>query len=300
MIEESICLFRIIMTQDVKNVPSEEKVVAIIDALVEKELTTEQQKEVEQVFEESRDFRSIGERITAPIDSIIEETSIVISNDPILNVSSELSAMNKSMKNVYDDIIDDDGIMMKFFKSIPGIGFIAQKIDESFDDASFSMKDINGKIISIFSGFDQAYESLGVSIDMQKKFLDGIADNLGGIIAYKNFLEQKIAEFKVSIVASVKDSEKTKYEMFLRNVEFFQSNLVVLIGNLEMAEKRLLIRLDSAQKLSLAMNSSKPIFNNFSLSSSMFSLSDSSNVNIKFSSDKPMIARRRGIEAESF
>jgi hypothetical protein len=35
---------------------------------------------------------------------------------------------------------------------------------------------------------------------------------------------------------------------------------VVLIGNLEMAKKRLLMRLDSANKLSLAMSSSRPIF----------------------------------------
>jgi hypothetical protein len=48
--------------------------------------------------------------------------------------------------------------------------------------------------------------------------------------------------------------------MFLRNVEYFQSNLIVLIGNLEMARKRLLMRLDSASKLSLAMTSSRPIF----------------------------------------
>lgn len=48
--------------------------------------------------------------------------------------------------------------------------------------------------------------------------------------------------------------------MFLRNVGYFLSNLVVLIGNLEMARKRLLMRLDSASKLSLAMSSSRPIF----------------------------------------
>ena len=48
--------------------------------------------------------------------------------------------------------------------------------------------------------------------------------------------------------------------MFLRNVEYFQSNLVVLIGNLDMARKRLLMRLDAASKLSLAMSSSRPIF----------------------------------------
>ena len=48
--------------------------------------------------------------------------------------------------------------------------------------------------------------------------------------------------------------------MFIRHVEYFQSNLVVLIGNLDMARKRLLMRLDSASKLSLAMSSSRPIF----------------------------------------
>jgi len=48
--------------------------------------------------------------------------------------------------------------------------------------------------------------------------------------------------------------------MFIRNVEYFQGNLIVLIGNLDMARKRLLMRLDSATKLSLAMNSSRPIF----------------------------------------
>ncbi|NCO31936.1 hypothetical protein GW891_04025 [bacterium] len=51
-----------------------------------------------------------------------------------------------------------------------------------------------------------------------------------------------------------------KLSMFIRNVEYFQGNLIVLIGNLDMARKRLLMRLDSATKLSLAMNSSRPIF----------------------------------------
>lgn len=51
-----------------------------------------------------------------------------------------------------------------------------------------------------------------------------------------------------------------KYHLFLRNVEYFISNLVVLIGNLEMARTRLLMRLDSAHKLALAMSSSRPIF----------------------------------------
>lgn len=223
-------------------------------------LTAEEQAAVETAFKQANDFRSIGERITAPIDSIIEETSIIISKDPILNVSDELQAMNKKMQGVYDDIIDDDGIVMKFFKAIPLLGFIAEKVDDAIDDAGFNIQDINGKVATIFNGFDQSYQSLGVSIDMQKNFLKGIDENLGLIIAYKNFLSVKIEEFQKIVADTTDEKDKVKFGMFLRSVEFFQSNLIVLIGNLEMAEKRLLIRLDSAQKLSLAMNSSKPIF----------------------------------------
>lgn len=43
-------------------------------------------------------------------------------------------------------------------------------------------------------------------------------------------------------------------------LNIFGANLTVLIGNLKMTEKRLLMRLDAAQKLSLSMNSSRPIF----------------------------------------
>ena len=95
---------------------------------------------------------------------------------------------------------------------------------------------------------------------MQKSFLDGIEANIGKVVAYKDFLAEKIIEFKAKGELATTEDDKMKYDMFLRNVEFFQSNLVVLIGNLELARKRLLIRLDSASKLSLAMNSSRPIF----------------------------------------
>ena len=95
---------------------------------------------------------------------------------------------------------------------------------------------------------------------MQKNFLDGIDANLGKVIAYKNFIEEKMVEFETKLNATDDEDEKVKLSMFLRNVQFFQGNLVVLIGNLEMARKRLLMRLDAANKLSLAMNSSRPIF----------------------------------------
>lgn len=112
----------------------------------------------------------------------------------------------------------------------------------------------------IFSGFDQAYTSLNTSIDLQKKFLDGIDDNIGKVVAYKEFLNTKIEDFRAKGMSTTDETEKMKYEMFIRQVEFFQSNLVVLIGNLDMARKRLLMRLDAASKLTLSMSSSRPIF----------------------------------------
>lgn len=216
--------------------------------------------EVEKTFAEAKDFRSIGEKITAPLDSIISETAKIIDKDPIMNVNEELQTMNTSVQAVYKEIIDNDGTIMKIAKSIPLISGLAKSLDAKWDEASFNVKSLEGKIGVIFSGFDQAYTSLNTSIDMQKSFLDGIEANIGKVVAYKEFLAEKILEFKAKGEQTTDEDEKMKYDMFLRNVEFFQSNLVVLIGNLELARKRLLIRLDSASKLSLAMNSSRPIF----------------------------------------
>jgi len=216
--------------------------------------------EIEAAFREADDFRSIGEKITAPLDSIISKTAKVIDADPIMKVSDELRIMNWEVQEVYSDIIDNDGNVMKFFKSIPLLGSLVKTLDSKFDEASFNMKGIEGKINVIFSGFDTAYTSVNTSIDMQKEFLDWIDANLWKVIAYKDFVTNKVEEFSKKLEVITDEKEKEKLSMFLRNVEFFQGNLVVLIGNLEMARKRLLMRLDSANKLSLAMNSSRPIF----------------------------------------
>lgn len=149
---------------------------------------------------------------------------------------------------------------MRIAKKMPLIGGLMKQIDARWDEAAFNMKSLEGKIEMIFSGFDQAYSSLNTSIDLQKKFLVGIDDNLGKVVAYKEFLGKKIEEFRTKSVDSSDEMEKMKYDMFIRHVEYFQSNLIVLIGNLDMARKRLLMRLDSASKLSLAMSSSRPIF----------------------------------------
>lgn len=221
-------------------------------------LSIEEKELVTKSFDEVKDFRTLGEKITEPIDSIIEETTVIIENDPIMDVSKELSEMNNKMQGIYSEIIDNDGMMMKFFKSLPIIGNIAEKLDEKWDEQNFNMKSINEQITIIFSGFDQSYKSLNTSIDMQYNFLEGIEKNLGKVISYKEFLDEKLAEFKEGL--KDKEQDKDKLDLFIRSVEFFQTNLIVLIGNLEMAKKRLLIRLDSARKLSLSMNSSKPIF----------------------------------------
>lgn len=237
----------------------EEEKVLMSDTKAIKISATEQ-AEVEQTFTEAKDFRQLGEKITAPLDSIISETAKIIDTDPIMKVSDELSSMNNDVQAVYKDIIDNDGTVMRIAKSLPIIGTLARSLDNKWDEAKFNMKTMEGKIEAIFSGFDQANISLDTSIDMQKAFLEGIEANLWKVVAYKDYLTVKLEEFKTKAETVENEDEKLKYDMFLRNVEYFLSNLVVLIGNLEMARKRLLMRLDSANKLSLAMSSSRPIF----------------------------------------
>ena len=223
-------------------------------------LTAADQNEIEETFSKAQDFRTIWEKITSPIDSIISETAKVIDKDPIMNVSSELEKMNWEVQNVYRDIIDNDWTVMKILKSIPLVWNIATAIDNKVDEAKFNMKSVEWKIQIIFSWFDQSYESINTSIDMQKDFIDWIDRNLWKVVAYKDYIEEKIAEFKKRLEETTDEDEKQKLAMFIRNVEYFQWNLIVLIWNLDMARKRLLMRLDSASKLSLAMNSSRPIF----------------------------------------
>ena len=244
----------------VKTQDPEEEVVHIVADMKARPLSVTESAEVEKTFTEAKDFRSLGEKITAPIDSIISETATIIDSDPIMNVSDQLTEMNNNVQSVYKEIINNDGTVMRIAKSIPILGGLMKSLDAKWDEAAFNVKSLEGKIQMIFSGFDQAYNSLNTSIDMQKKFLDGIDENLGKVVAYKEFLGAKIEEFKTKWIETTDESEKLKFDMFIRQVEYFQSNLVVLIGNLDMARKRLLMRLDSASKLSLAMSSSRPIF----------------------------------------
>lgn len=239
------------LTPQIVSIPTDTKAIP---------LSAADQAQIEQTFAEAKDFRQLGEKITAPLDSIISETAKIIDSDPIMQVSDELTKMNGDVQSVYKEIINNDGTLMKIAKTIPVISNLAKTLDAKWDEASFNIKSLEGKIQVIFSGFDQAGVSLNTSIDMQKNFLEWIDANLGKVVAYKEFLAGKIEEFKKKWAETTDETEKLKYDMFLRNVEYFQSNLVVLIGNLEMARKRLLMRLDSASKLSLAMSSSRPIF----------------------------------------
>ena len=217
-------------------------------------------QEIERTFEEARDFRSIWEKITAPFDSIVSQSAKIIDADPIMNVSDELTKMNKEVQVVYSDIINNDWTVMKIAKSIPLLWSLVKTLDSKFDEASFNIKGIEWKIQVIFSWFDTSYNSLNTSVDLQKKFLDGIWENISKVEAYKSFIDKKVIEFKTKIEVETDEIKREKLSLFLRNVEYFASNLVVLIWNLKMTEKRLLMRLDAAQKLSLSMNSSRPIF----------------------------------------
>ena len=231
-----------------------------IAAIKTKPLTASESAEVEHTFAEAKDFRSLGEKITAPLDSIIAETATVIDGDPIMQVSDELSRMNTEVQSVYKEIINNDGMMMRAAKTIPLLGTLMKSLDAKWDEAKFNIQTLQGKIEMIFSGFDQANRSLDTSIDMQKKFLEGIDENLGKVASYRDYLVTKVEEFKTKWVEASDETAKMKYDMFIRQVEYFIGNLNVLIGNLDMARKRLLMRLDSAAKLSLSMSSSRPIF----------------------------------------
>jgi len=67
---------------------------AIVADIAARPLSTTEQAEVEKTFAEARDFRSLGEKITAPIDSIISETASIVDSDPIMQVSNTLSEIN--------------------------------------------------------------------------------------------------------------------------------------------------------------------------------------------------------------
>jgi hypothetical protein len=105
-----------------------------------KPLSATEQAEVEQTFTEAKDFRSLGEKITAPLDSIIAETATVIDADPIMQVSEELSKMNGSVQEVYKEIINNDGTVMKVAKAVPLLGSLMKTLDAKWDDAKFNIQ----------------------------------------------------------------------------------------------------------------------------------------------------------------
>ncbi len=247
-------------TQTQNPATDDTKAQAIVADIAARPLSATEEADVEKTFAEAKDFRSLGEKITAPIDSIISETASIVDSDPIMQVSNTLSEINWQVQEVYKEIINNDGTVMRIAKSMPILGNLMKQLDAKWDEAAFNIKSLEWKIEMIFSGFDQAYNSLNTSIELQKKFLEGIDANIGKVVAYKEYLNIKIEEFRTKWTDTTDETTKMKYDMFIRHVEYFQSNLVVLIGNLDMARKRLLMRLDAASKLSLSMSSSRPIF----------------------------------------
>lgn len=223
-------------------------------------LSTVEKMEIENVFKWARDFREVGEKITAPFDAIIDETSKIIDNDPIMKVSDQLKNMNNSVQWVYKDIIDNDSAITRWLKSIPLIWWIVKAIDEKKDALAFDMSSTTWKINKIFSGFDTSFNSLNSSIDMQEKFSKWLDDNLNKVILYHEFVSEKLEEFKWKALTAENDVDKDKYKMFISQVEYFRNNLTTLIWNLQLTQKRIYMRLDSSHKLSLAMSSSRPIF----------------------------------------
>ncbi len=183
-------------TQTKDPVTDDKKAAAIVADIQARPLSASETAEVEKTFAEAKDFRGLGEKITAPIDSIIAETAAIVDSDPIMQVSNTLAEINGEVQEVYKEIINNDGTVMRIAKSMPLLGTLMRKLDSKWDEATFNMKNLEGKIQMIFSGFDQAYSSLNTSIELQKKFLEGIDANIGKVVAYKEFLATKIEEFR--------------------------------------------------------------------------------------------------------
>ena len=72
------------------------------------QITDTDRLEIEQSFAQAKDFRAIGEKITAPFDNIVAQSAKVIDSDPIMNVSDELTKMNGEVQAVYGEIINND------------------------------------------------------------------------------------------------------------------------------------------------------------------------------------------------
>jgi hypothetical protein len=129
-------------TQTQTTTSDDQSAQAIIANIPAKELSASEQAQIEQTFAEAKDFRQLGEKITAPIDSIISETAHMIDSDPIMQVSNTLSELNGQVQEVYQEIIDNDGAVMKMAKKMPLIGGLMKKLDASFDEAAFNMKSL--------------------------------------------------------------------------------------------------------------------------------------------------------------
>ena len=122
---------------------TDDKQAAVIIADIKaKPLSATESEEVEQTFAEAKDFRSLGEKITAPIDSIISETAAIIDSDPIMNVSDTLTQMNNNVQSVYKEIINNDGTVMRLAKSIPILGGLMKSLDAKWDEAAFDVKSL--------------------------------------------------------------------------------------------------------------------------------------------------------------
>lgn len=115
---------------------------SIVADMTARPLSATETAEVEKTFSEAKDFRQLGEKITAPIDSIISETATMIDSDPIMSVSTTLSQINGEVQEVYSEIIDNDGTMMKLAKSMPLLGGLMKKLDSKWDEAAFNMKNL--------------------------------------------------------------------------------------------------------------------------------------------------------------
>ena len=235
-------------------------------------LTREQKSEIEAAFKNADDFRGLWSKITDPFKGSFDKAVTVIENDPVMDVSNQLTNLNWQIQEVYWEILSNDGKMMRTAKKLPFIWGWIKAIDKNVDKASFDIKWTNRKIKVIFSGYDIAEGSLNTAINLKKEHITEMEWQEEISVRYITYIQRKIDQFKQNLATLPEWEDKRKYKMFLEQIEYFSANLVSLVSNLYLSRRRLEIQQQTSYKLSTAMNVWRPLFETL-LNAGMFEAS---------------------------
>lgn len=228
-------------------------------AIVEK-LNKSRRKEIDDSFWKDWDFTSIWEKITEPINRILESSSDLIEKNPIFGASEELNWMNNDVQEVYKNVINKDNAVVAFAKKIPVLGNLVSVMTDKWDDANFNLKSLKEKLIEIFSGYDEVYESVLLWKTLQENFLEALEENITNLNEYLEYFDLSLSKANEDMKKEKDLLVRDKLKIKIENIQYYRDNLEVLVQNLDLSRQRLLIELDNSNKLATTMHSARPIY----------------------------------------